>query len=103
HPDLPTADRVPAIVEASDGLLICGIRSSLLLRERERTKRRTRRPPTQPALFLRFASELGDRLGDERIVDRGDNRENGTGFGHGLDGQRVAHIVPARTAPCGRN
>ena len=40
-----------------------------------------------------------DRLGDERVVDGGDDRDHRAGRGQRFDRQRVADVVAARAAP----
>ena len=66
---------VAALVEPRDGLLVGRVGSGVLLRQRERADRLAARQPPQPRLLLRVGAELRDRLGDERVVDRGDHRE----------------------------
>ena len=78
-PDLAAVNHVAVVVEAGDGLLIGGIGAGVLLRQREGADRLARRERAQPALLLRVAAELGERLGDERVVDDGNHRDRGAG------------------------
>ena len=96
-PDLPAGEHVAALVEARDGLLVRGIRAGVLLRQRERAERFSRRQRGEPQLFLRVAAELRERLGDQRVVDRGDDRDHRAGLRQRLDRERVADI--SRPAP----
>ena len=70
---------------------------------------RTRRATSPDAsrrshgLLLRVGPELRERLGDERVVHRGDHRDHRAGARQRLDGQRVADVVAARAAPLRRD
>ena len=78
-PDLAAVEHVAALVEASDRLLIRRVGSGVLLRQRKRAERLAASPAAAARCLLRVGSELGDRLGDQRVVDRGDDRDNGAG------------------------
>ena len=103
HPDLPPVEHVAAIVERRGRLLIRGVRSRLLFRQREGADRLPRRQPPQPRLLLRVGAELGDGFGDQRIVHARDHGDDGARPRDRFDRERVARIVASRAAPFGRD
>ena len=57
----------------------------------------------QPARALRLAAELGQRLGDERVVDGQDDGERRARLRHGFDRHGVRQVVASRAAGLLRN
>ena len=100
-PDLPTVERVASVVEPCHGLLVRRVGSGVLFRQREGAQRLTARQPPEPQLLLRVGTESRNRLDDERIVDRGNHRDDRARARQRFDRERVADVVLAGAAPFG--
>ena len=102
-PHLAAGQSIAEPVDGGAGLLVGGVGARIRFRERECAKRLPLRQRPEPALLLLVAAELGDDLGNERIVDGEDHGHRGARPRHGFEAERIAHVVETEAAPLLRN
>ena len=75
----------------------------MLFGERERAERLSGRQTAQPRVLLRIGTERSERLGDERVVDCRNHRDDRGRRGERLNRECVADVILSRPTRLSRN